>query len=279
MWITPLIALLLIQQIGENTIHLPTTPILVEPQDQVPQPKPDVVPSVIGQLQLDQWYVIESSVPITVLSSPEGVVNLESTTGPIKVRGKFVDGNSRTEIRTYNQPFVVFVTAEKTGSTELIIIPEGFKTSKDIVRQKLTVSGIGPNPPPDPPPDPPPTPVPPTPDPAPTPALKTFRVVFVKESGQTLNSAQSAIPAAKSIRDYLAIKTTVENGIVGWREYDPDQIVINETPTMKQLWESIKPKLLPAPCMAVEVDGKVIVMPFPANVNECLDTLKKYGGA
>lgn len=118
--------------------------------------------------------------------------------------------------------------------------------------------------------------------PEPTPVVpepvKSFRVIFVKESGQTLTGEQVAIPGAKEIRDYLTAKTTQEGGQVGWREYDPQQQTTNEQPTMKKLWETAKPSLLPAPCLIVEVNGKAIVMPFPKTVAEAVETLKKAGG-
>jgi hypothetical protein len=121
------------------------------------------------------------------------------------------------------------------------------------------------------------------PDPAPTPIVpepvKSFRAIFVKESGQTLSSEQVAIPGAKEIRDFLNAKTTAEGNQPGWREYDPQQITDNEQSTMKALWEAVKPKLLPAPCLVLEVNGKVTVMPFPATVAEAVETLKKHGGA
>lgn len=118
----------------------------------------------------------------------------------------------------------------------------------------------------------------PTPTPEPVP-VKSFRVIFVKESGATLPSGQTAIPGAKEIRDYLAAKTTQEGNQPGWREYDPQQSTTNEQPTMKALWEAVKPKLLPAPCLVIEVNGKATVMPFPATVAEAVETLKKAGGA
>jgi hypothetical protein len=117
----------------------------------------------------------------------------------------------------------------------------------------------------------------PTPAPVPEP-VKSFRVIFVKESGQTLTGEQVAIPGAKEIRDYLTAKTTQEGGQVGWREYDPQQQTTNEQPTMKKLWETVKPSLLPAPCLIVEVNGKATVMPFPKTVAEAIETLKKAGG-
>ena len=117
----------------------------------------------------------------------------------------------------------------------------------------------------------------PTPTPVPEP-VKSFRVIFVKESGQTLAGEQLAIPGAKEIREYLTAKTTPEGNQPGWREYDPQQQTANEQPTMKALWEAAKPSLLPAPCLVVEVNGKATVMPFPKTVAEAVETLKKAGG-
>jgi hypothetical protein len=103
-------------------------------------------------------------------------------------------------------------------------------------------------------------------------------VIFVKESGATLNAEQSSIPAAKVLRDFLSAKTTQEGGLSGWREYDPQQNTANEQPTMKALWAAVKPSLQRFPCMVVEVNGNATVMPFPANVNEALSVLKKAAG-
>jgi hypothetical protein len=95
----------------------------------------------------------------------------------------------------------------------------------------------------------------------------------------TLNSEQSAIPGAKVIREYLNAKTTKsEDGSLGWREYDPDEKTDNEPPLMKLLWETVKPKLTPAPCMVIEVNGHALVYPFPKNVTEAMAALKKAGG-
>jgi hypothetical protein len=119
------------------------------------------------------------------------------------------------------------------------------------------------------------------PEPAPVPVpepVKSFRAIFVKESGQTLSSEQVAIPGAKEIRDYLNAKTTSEGNQPGWREYDPQQITDNEQPIMKDLWSAVKPQLLPAPCLVIEVNGKATVMPFPNTVAEAIETLKKAGG-
>lgn len=126
------------------------------------------------------------------------------------------------------------------------------------------------------PPKPPAPPTPPTP-PVPVP-VKSFRVIFVKESGTTLNNEQTAVSSAKMIRDYLAMKTTPEGGLVGYREYDPQQTVNFEQPAMKTLWTSVKPTVTTVPCLVVEVNGKVSILPYPKNAAEALRTLKEIGG-
>lgn len=119
----------------------------------------------------------------------------------------------------------------------------------------------------------------PGPAPAPTPEpVRSLRVIFVKESGATLSADQTAIPSAGEIRQYLEAKTTKEGDVAGWREFDPEQQTANEQPTMKALWEAVKPKLIAPPCLVIEVNGNAKVMPFPANVAECMATLKKAAG-
>lgn len=252
-------------------IIFPMKPVPVEPDKPRPVIEP-TDPQIISEIRQDEMYVLESPVELYVLTSPAGVLSVDATEGPIRVRGKFSDGSGKLETRNYTAPWVYFVTAPGNGKAELILVPKGVQLESDIARQVLTVVGTGPNPQPEPDPDPD---VEPDPDPVP---VKSFRVIFVKESGQTLNAAQMAIPAAKAIRAYLNLKTTQEGNVPGWREYDPQQIVVNDQATMKALWEAVKPKLLPAPCMVIEVNGHATVMAFPANADECLTTLKKFGG-
>lgn len=264
-------------------ILLPMTPVLVEPVDEVPLPKPTPRPQaeVITNLPSDTWFVFESKEQLLVTSSPLGLVQVKQYDVSKISRsfiGKFVDGNGTSdEERTYptseEYKWIYSIKAKKSGTVELILYKQGVTTEDGLVRQTLTVMGHSPNPPPKP------DPVVPDPiDPViPTP-VSSFRVIFVKESGATLNSQQSAIPSAKSIRDYLNAKTTKENGHVGWREYDPQQLVVNEQPIMMALWQTVKPQLLPAPCMVIEVNGHATVKPFPSNVDEALSVLKKAAG-
>jgi len=251
-------------------------------QDIVPTPQiilpmvpavvaPDVPPQAVGTLKADEFYVIESDVELIVRQFPVGLIDVESSAGPIRVRGKFSDGSGKVETRDYRRGYIYFLTAVSSGTAGVDLIPVGVLQESSIIRHVLSVDGTAPKPPPGPGPDP-------TPDPKPPQPVTSFRAIFVKESGDTLNPQQTAIPAAKAIRDYLIAKTTPEGGVAGWREYDPQQTTTNEQATMKALWEAVKSKLLPAPCLVIEVNGHATVMPFPANVDETLKTLKKYGG-
>lgn len=118
----------------------------------------------------------------------------------------------------------------------------------------------------------------PKPDDPPVPPVKSFRVIFVKESGSTLPSSQTAITSAKSIRDYLTTKTTPEGGLAGWREYDPNQNIANEQSAMKSLWTAAKSSISKVPCIVVELNGKVSLIDYPQNTAEAIKTLKEYGG-
>lgn len=152
--------------------------------------------------------------------------------------------------------------------TITLVVAKG--DSVDIARIKVKC-GEGPIPPPDPNPPDPPKPVPPAP-------VTSFRVIFVYETGDTLTAQQTSARDAKSVRDYLTAKTTKEAGGHGWRSWDRDTEATNDPPMMRALWEAVKPKFTTVPCLVVEVNGKVDILPWPANAAECLATLQKYGG-
>lgn len=134
----------------------------------------------------------------------------------------------------------------------------------------ITRDGAAPKPPK---PVDPVVPVVPVPEP-----VRSFRVIFVKESASTLTAAQTAIPGAKAIRDYLIVKTTKEGNQPGWREYDPQQNTKNEQPTMAALWAAVQPRIQVIPCLVVEVNGKVTVLNYPADMDAALKTLQQFGG-
>jgi len=86
------------------------------------------------------------------------------------VFGRFSDEPTVDALRTFNSPHVYMLQYLKPGTTELVLIPEGVQSEADIIRQVLTVSGSGPQPPPGPKPEPGPKPGPvPGPEPQPGP--------------------------------------------------------------------------------------------------------------
>lgn len=168
--------------------------------------------------------------------------------------------------------------ASKITTKRYLLVGEGEYTITALSRsnetwdrtERITIGKPTPTPPkpPTPNPDDPPVPQP----------VKSFRVIFVKESGATLNSEQTAITGAKSIRDYLSQRTTPEGGLAGWREYDPQQNVANEQSAIKELWAATKSSIAKVPCVIVEVNGKAKLIDYPKNTAEALKTLKEYGG-
>lgn len=138
-------------------------------------------------------------------------------------------------------------------------------------------AGTGPRPPPIPPiPPVPPEPKPPTPIP-----VSSFRVIFVYESGKTLAAAQISTMDAKAVRDYLTANTTPEDGLAGWRKYDKDQSSAKDSPAVNAMWQAVKSKLTTLPCVAVEVNGHVEIVPLAATPAAMVETFKRYksGGA
>jgi len=266
----------------EAKIIFPIVPVLNEddipeedivPVPVVPKPKPHRTPKFVSELSEETWLVIESPEKIVVTSSPLGHVGIQPEEGPVKVRGKFADGTGGIETRTFSSKYLYFINAVKKGKIEILVFQPGVHVEeKDIPRYTIDVMGVDPIPPPDP--DPPgPKPPDPTPD-----VVKSFRVIFVKESGQTLSSQQVAITSAKEIREYLTRKTTPEGGLAGWRVYDPQQTTANEQSTMKALWDTVKPQINAVPCVVIEVNGHATITPFPETVVETLILLKKHGG-
>jgi len=176
-------------------IILPIRPIIVEPDK--PKPIQDPTdPTVISEIKLDEMWVIESPIELYVLTSPVNVLDVETTEGPIRVRGKFSDGLGKIEVRNYSSKWVYFVTAKaSSGKAEVMMVPKGVQSESDIVRQVLTISGTGPNPPPDPKPEP-------EPEPEPEPKAKHVRMAIVED---TMNrSPDTAI---------------LMNQLVGWNEF------------------------------------------------------------
>ena len=92
------------------------------PHKDAPDPAP---PQVVDEVRADEWYVVTSGSPQIVVHLPEGIIEVEESEGPIKVRGKFSDGAGKVEVRTYKQPYVYFVSGITTGRVDMRFIPLG----------------------------------------------------------------------------------------------------------------------------------------------------------
>lgn len=145
-----------------------------------PAPVPQPVPGAALTLSGETVYVIPHDEPFLLFASPATLVTITRETGPIKIRGKFLDSKGKVETRTYTQKFLAIVEAAPgaKGRAELIAVPAGITDETKAERQAVDVdAGQGPQPPPDegkkkevaPPPKPTPPPVPPDPNPAPKP--------------------------------------------------------------------------------------------------------------
>lgn len=147
----------------------------------------------------------------------------------------------------------------------------------------LEIKGSGPSPP-IPEPDPniiPPGPVDPN-------VQAGFRVMTVYESKEKLTSNQSNIMASVRIRKYLDKKCS--KGTEGqykdlpeYRFWDKDGKDQNKDSTaIKKMWDDLKPSLasVPMPFMAIEANGKKIVVPLreTATVESVMTKLIEIGG-
>lgn len=122
----------------------------------LPGGSPAPVPGV-QRLSGDLWYVIDSDVDLIVLTSPAGRIATTKEAGPLRVRGRFVDGTGKVETRTFAGKHVYTLEAAASGACEVLIVPVGATSAADVLRRSLEVEagptppGPGPGPPPDPP--------------------------------------------------------------------------------------------------------------------------------
>lgn len=267
-------------------VQLPVIPVLIEPDaDPVPVPLPDKQsgPVPVSELSEDTWYVIESPFPLIVLASPPGLVGVSHEDGPVKVRGKFVDGTGRTETRTFKSPHVYSINALQAGTVELLIVPVGVTQESEVLRQSLKVLGETPRPPPVPVPVPDPGPIPvpvPVPDPVPQPPRPATGLRVLLLTNETASRDQLNTTASTKIVEWLNTNCAKsEDGRAEWRRWDrtsiskPDNL-LKEAPLWQKLWKDIGEKLPEGNLVIVVTDTKVAVQPM-AGPDATLDLLQK----
>ena len=230
----------------ESGIILPVSP-------DSPQPQAITTPQPVSTITPQQWYVIESAERLRVLASPMGVVEIEETEGPIKLRGQFAGGQS-VETRSYSGKWLYIITASRPGQCELLLIPQAI--DRQVIRQTLTISGEGPRPPPVPDPVPQPTPIQPP---------SGLQVMLLVDQGDPV----SALAAVNSVPvlQWLDASTTPTDGRPGWRRWDrsslddPDTLA-TESATWRKLWADIGSGIPAGPQLVVITGSKVTTRPI-----------------
>lgn len=186
---------------GES-IRVPSGPVVPTPMPAPPGPDAAV------RLDRDTLFVIDADNPVLVLASPKGVVRVTEEAGPLKIRGKFVDGPGQTETRTFKGKAVFVVEAAVTGRCEILVVPAGAKADQVIRRTLQVEAGEGPQPPPKPDPkvDPKPDPKVEPKDDAPIPA-PGLRVLIVYDGAEAavakLSPGHQEIIFGAPFREYL----------------------------------------------------------------------------
>ena len=160
-----------------------------EPNIRLPMSSTPIVPAAVTELKEDYWFVIEADIPCIVLASRNGFVSIVSEKGPLRLRGKFADGNGKVETRSYNAKSLWIVEPLTTGEVELLIVPNGAVDESAVIRRTLVVGGLGPRPPPKPEPIVDPTPKPKPEPPTPVAAKVLTLVVIEKAIERTPESA------------------------------------------------------------------------------------------
>ena len=168
----------------------------------------------------------------------------------------------------------------ETKGTAYVWAPPGQYTIKmtaiDFVKKTVerteftfTVEGLVPPPGPNPPPPPPgPSPIP----------VEGFRALIIYETSELskMPAAQSNILYAQSVRDYLNAKCVVgpDSKTREWRIWDKDV----STDAESKLWQdAMKRKRDSVPWLIISTGKGGFEGPLPANVDETLVLLKKYG--
>lgn len=213
-------------------------------------------PSGTMTLGADQLFIVDSDVDCLVLASPAGVVSISQDSGPVKIRGRFVDGvGGKVETRTYKGKTIFVVEAAGSGRVELLIVPQG-AAAGDVIRRTLDVGQVPPKP----------DPV----DPVVTPtALWGFVVV---EETEAAVAGRGALLADSALATFLKAKG------YRWRIVDKDVVGTDGKPPadVARMLNASKGKTYPQ-VFIVDAKGNIVTQQNLPDAAGVTSLLKKWG--
>lgn len=236
----------------------------VTPKTDPPAPPP--APGAMPLLAADTLYVVPSDEPFLLFDSPRGIVSITRESGPVKIRGKFLDGSGKIETRTYNAKHIAIVEGVGKGRVELISVPQGIADEGGAARMLVDVNQA-----PQPPPVDPVKPVEPV-------VVKSFRVLLVYESADTMSAANNSILYGKAVEDFLNANCT--GGKQGWARREKDATGTYDS-DRQAVWDAVKnefaaPKNTKTPALVIQVNDKITIEPFGPTAAGTVAILRKY---
>jgi hypothetical protein len=206
---------------------------------------------------------VQSDADVQLLASPPDRVLITAEVGPIRIRGKFVDGKG-VETRLYEKKQVFIVERVAQGDFELLMVPKG-----EVTRRVIT-DDQNPIPPPKPKPD----------DPKPDPKVEKspwdnapgLRVLIVYPKRGALPAEQQSIITGKRVRDYLDAKTAQEPEGRAYWIIKTDEDVTGLTPGWQRAYATVKGDRW----VVIGNAAKWTAVPLPADPDKMLELLKQY---
>lgn len=194
-------------------------------------------------------------------------VAFKEVTKPLVLFGLIHGAKEPGEYDVPAQAIIVWGRSEGTTTVKALGIVNGKART---LFKKVFVVGKMPQPPPEPKPDDP-EPKPPEPKPA----VESFRVIIGFESGVVVPPNVISVAHGKVVEEWLTANCT--GGKAGWRRRDQNLGSEND-PKMASLWNAVKDAKPTPPFFAVEVNGKVEVIPFEKTPEAMVAKLNTYRG-
>lgn len=232
------------------------------PAARTPSAPPVIAPDEAITFAADALYVIPHEEAFLLLAShptlAKSPVSITRETGPLKIRGKFLDGDGKIETRTFTAKHLAIVepVPGASGRVELIAVPTSATSERDVTRQLVDL-GHAPQPPPDEKKIEPPKPVPPdvSPEPKPKPVVSGPLYLILMEE------LDERTPATAKLVNDTAFWLRMKAKQVYFRPYDQDEPAAKA----KGYVEAVQKANVAMPAlMLLDADGDVIwVKPRP----------------